>query len=363
MHSNLLVLPYRGISPAIGEPGAFFDRGCAVLGRARIGRDAAMGPFAVVRADGHVVNAGDDFLLGAHATVHISHDLYGSTVGDRVTVGRNSVVHACTIGDDCVLDENVVVLDGAAVGSGSVLAAGSVVFPRTVLPAGQWCEGSPARAVRSLRPGERQAARERVRAAARECETDPTRDFSIDGAEGTFVAATAVGRARPVLGAASSIWFGCVVQAGGQRVHVGERSNVQDNSVMRATGRPIEIGDDTTVGHNVRLEDCTIGSRTLVGMGSRLAPGTVVHDDVFVAAGTLTTEGQVLGSGSLWGGRPARPIAPLGDAHRKVIAQAAAMYCEYAAQFARVQAALEPKTLTQARENGAKTAAQRASIG
>ncbi len=338
---NPLVLPFDEISPAIGAPGAFFDRGSAVLGRARIGRGAAFGPFAVVRADGHVVNTGDDFFLGAHATVHISHDLYGSTVGDRVTVGRNSIVHACTIGDDCVLEDDVAVLDGAAVGRGSVLAAGSVVFPRTALPPGHWCAGSPAKALRPLEPGEARAARERVRAAARACDTEPAREFAIDCAEGTYVAATAVGRAKLVLDAASSIWFGCVLHAPGHPVRVGARSNVQDNTVMRALERPIEIAADTTIGHNVRLEDCSVGARTLVGMGSRLAPGTVVEDDVFVAAGTFTDEGQVLASGSLWGGRPARPIAALGDSLRKVIEQAAGMYCGYAAQFARHQAALE----------------------
>jgi len=335
-----LVLPYDDIVPAIGTPGAFFDRGSAVLGRARIGRGAAFGPFAVVRADGHVVNTGDDFFLGAHATVHISHDLYGSTVGDRVTVGRNSIVHACTIGDDCVLEDDVVVLDGAAVGRGSVLATGSVVFPRTALPPGHWCAGSPAKALRPLEAGEARAVRERVRATARACDTDCVRDFAIDGAEGVYVAATAVGRGQLVLDAASSVWFGCVLHAPVQPVRIGARSNVQDNTVMRALRRPIEIAADTTIGHNVRLEDCRIGARTLVGMGSRLAPGTVVEDDVFVAAGTFTDEGQVLASGSLWGGRPARPIAALGDSLRKVTAQAAAMYCAYAAQFARREAAL-----------------------
>jgi len=338
-NADPLVLSYDGVSPSIDAPAAFFDRGSAVLGRARIGRGAAFGAYAVVRADGHVVNTGDDFFLGAHATVHISHDLYGSTVGDRVTVGRNSIVHACTIGDDCVLEDDVAVLDGAAVGRGSVLAAGSVVFPRSVLPAHHWCAGSPAKALRPLEAGEARAVRERVRASARACDTEPVREFAIDGDEGVYVAATAVGRAQLVLDAASSIWFGCVLHAPVQPVRIGARSNVQDNTVMRALQQPLEIASDATIGHNVRLEDCRIGARTLVGMGSRLAPGTVVEDDVFVAAGTFTDEGQVLASGSLWGGRPARPIAALGDSLRKVIAQAAGMYCEYAAQFARREAA------------------------
>lgn len=340
MKSLPCVLPFDGTSPSIGEPARFFERNSAVLGRARIGRDAGLGPFAVIRADGHVVNAGDDFFLGAHGTVHIAHDLYGSTIGDRVTVGRNSIVHACTVSDDCVLEDDVAVLDGAAVGRGSVVAAGSVVFSRTTLPPGHWCEGLPARAVRPLEAGERAAARDRVRAAARTCETGPMREFDCSGSDLVYVAGTAVGQARLRMGASGSVWFGCVLHAPVHEIRIGARTNVQDNSVLRTMHRPIEIAADSTIGHNVLLEDCTIGSRTLIGMGSRIAAGTVVQDDVFVAAGTHTTPGQRLDSGSLWGGRPARPIARLGDPLKKVIEHAVGMYCEYATQFSGHEKAL-----------------------
>ena len=340
MDSKPFTLPFRGISPAIGTPAAFFDRACAVLGRARIGRAAAFAPFAVVRADGHVINAGDDLFLGAHATVHIAHDLYGSTIGDRVTVGRNSIVHACTIGDDCVLEDDVAVLDGAAVGSGCVLAAGSVVYPRAMLPPGHWCEGSPAQPVRTLTAAERDELRERVRASARSCDTTSAQEFRIEAGAGSYVAATAVGRAHLVLGPQASIWFGCVLDADGHPIRIGAGTNVQDNSVLRTSTRTIEIGERTTIGHNVLLEDCTIGSGSLIGMGSRLAPGTTVQDDVFVAAGTHTSEGQLLTSGSLWGGRPARPIAALRDSLRSVVAETCTMYCGYAQKYAARQADL-----------------------
>lgn len=340
MDSKPFTLPFRGISPAIEAPPAYFDRASAVLGRARIGRAAAFAPFAVVRADGHVVNAGDDFFLGAHATVHIAHDLYGSTIGDRVTVGRNSVVHACTLGDDCVLEDDVYVLDGAAVGSRCVLAAGSVVYPRTVLPPGHWCEGSPARAVRTLTTAERREIRERVRTSARSCETTGVQEFRAEAGEGSYIAATAVGRARLTLAAQASIWFGCLLEAQEHPVRVGAGANVQDNCVLRTSDRAIEIGERATIGHNVLLEDCTIGIGSLVGMGSRLAPGTIVQDDVFVAAGTHTTDGQILTSGSLWGGRPARPIAALRNSLRTVVAEAGLMYCGYAQEYAARQADL-----------------------
>ena len=59
------------------------------------------------------------------------------------------------------------------------------------------------------------------------------------------------------------------------------------------------------------LGDCTIGARSLIGIGSVVADGTIVEDDVFLAAGGETTPGQVLEGGLLWGKRPAVKMAPL----------------------------------------------------
>ena len=52
------------------------------------------------------------------------------------------------------------------------------------------------------------------------------------------------------------------------------------------------------------LDDCTIGARSLIGIGSVVAAGTIVGDDVFLAAGAGTTPGQVLeAAGSMASGR------------------------------------------------------------
>ena len=161
------VLAYEGVCPVLKGPVRRSEFGSSVLGRVTLGREAVLEAFAVLRGDGHVVNVGGEFHLGLHSTVHIAHALYGATIGERVTVGTNSVVHACTVGDDCVIEDGVSVLDGAIIGNGSVVAAGSVVFPRKVLPPGQWCEGLPAVPTRSVDPAELQALHVRMRTNAR----------------------------------------------------------------------------------------------------------------------------------------------------------------------------------------------------
>jgi carbonic anhydrase/acetyltransferase-like protein (isoleucine patch superfamily) len=155
-----------------------------------------------------------------------------------------------------------------------------------------------------------------------------------------FIANTATLTGRVVAAAGTSVWYGCVLDAADGEIVVGRRSNVQDNSLLRCgPGGRITLGEDSTVGHNVILGDCTIGDRSLIGIGAVVAPGTIVEDDVFLAAGATTTPGQVLGSGKLWGGQPARALAPLDEHKRKLIADTIPTYCAYADELARVQKA------------------------
>ncbi|MFO0872355.1 MAG: DapH/DapD/GlmU-related protein [Phycisphaerales bacterium] len=108
---------------------------------------------------------------------------------------------------------------------------------------------------------------------------------------------------------------------------------MQDNTVIRADAGPVKIGTDVTVGHNVTIRSCTIGDRALIGIGSVLAAGTVVEDDVLLAAGSVTLPGQRLTADAMWAGKPARRLGPLDDAKRRIIDFGAAHYCLYNRDF------------------------------
>jgi carbonic anhydrase/acetyltransferase-like protein (isoleucine patch superfamily) len=336
----LNLLPYGGTSPALGGPPRHAAAGHALVGRIILGRDAWLGAGSVIRADGHYVRGGEDLHMGRGATVHIAHDVYPALIGDRVTVGANAVVHACTVHDDCVIEEDCVILDGSVVEGGSVVEAGSVVFSRSQLPGGWLYAGRPAKPVRPLREGElgewRAMLRERSEALVvgwahtdQRATLDPT----------AFVGNTAQLRGRVLAAEKSSIWYGCRLDASDGEIVIGTRSNVQDNSVLVAGAGAIRIGVDTTIGHNVELAHCEIGDRCLIGIGSRIAPGTVVEDDVFLAAGAITTPGQVLRSGFLWGGQPARELTVLDKRKKALVLETIITYCDYAAELKRAQAA------------------------
>jgi carbonic anhydrase/acetyltransferase-like protein (isoleucine patch superfamily) len=131
------VLPYQGVSPQFATPPECCGADAAVLGRVTLGRNARLGTSCVIRADGDIVRAGDDFSLGDRSTVHIEHDLLPAIIGDRVTVGANAVVHACTVMNDVVVGDGAVVLDAAIVSDNVVLEPNSVVFPRARLESGK----------------------------------------------------------------------------------------------------------------------------------------------------------------------------------------------------------------------------------
>ncbi|GJD51823.1 Carnitine operon protein CaiE [Methylobacterium crusticola] len=331
-----LLLPFAETEPAFAARPVWCGRGSAVIGRASLGAQAWLGDDSVIRADGHDVVVGDRFWLGARSTLHIAADVYPCIVGDRVTVGRNAVVHACTVGDDGVIEDECVVLDGSVIEDGVLLEAGSTVFPRSTLPSGFAYAGSPARPLRRLAPGELAERAERLReAAAEDAATPPGDALALDPT--VFVARTARLRGRVGLAPGASVFFSSTLEAEVGPIVIGPNVNVQDNCVLHTRAEGLVIERDTTLGHNVRASDGRIGPRCLIGMGATLSPGTIVAEDVLLAAGAATDPGQVLDAGWLWGGRPARAIARLDEDKRAMMRRTVASYGAYARAYRRLQ--------------------------
>jgi carbonic anhydrase/acetyltransferase-like protein (isoleucine patch superfamily) len=325
------ILSYEAILPRFnGEP-TKCGEACSVLGKAQIGASATLAANSVIRADGHFVRIGRDFHLGESSTVHIAHDLYPAIVGDGVTVGRNAVVHACTVADQCVIEDDVVILDGSVIEGGVVIEAGSVVFPRSRLTSGYVYAGSPAKPLRALTSRERSTRESRLRASI-VTSVYSTRSNHLEQcvADDVFIAQTARLGGRISVQRSASIFFGCHFDAGAASIVIGERTNVQDNTHIRCEIGAVTIGRDTTIGHNVKMNDCRIGERAMVGIGSVISAGTIIDDDVLLAAGSVTNRDQHLERGWLWGGRPARPISELNDTRRFTLAQSVDQYCVYA---------------------------------
>ena len=77
---------------------------------------------------------------------------------------------------------------------------------------------------------------------------------------------------------------------------------------------PVRIGNNVTVGHNAVIHGCTIGGRTLIGMGAIVLNGASVGKNCIVGAGALVTQNMQIPEGSLVYGSPAKIIRSVTEA-------------------------------------------------
>ena len=133
----------------------------------------------------------------------------------------------------------------------------------------------------------------------------------------------------------ASVWFGAVIRADNTPIKVGARSNIQESAMLHSDpGAPCSVGEDVTVGHHAILHGCTIGDRTLIGMGATVLNRAVIGEDCLVGAGALVTEGKVFPAGYLIVGSPAKAIRPLDDAAKAMLRMSAALYASKQREYA-----------------------------
>jgi carbonic anhydrase/acetyltransferase-like protein (isoleucine patch superfamily) len=146
--------------------------------------------------------------------------------------------------------------------------------------------------------------------------------------------ASVIGKVRMKLD--TSVWFGAVLRGDNEWIELGERSQIQDNATLHTDpGYPMVIGPDCVIGHNVILHGCTIGAKSLVGMGAIMLNGSRIGENCLVGAGALITEGKEFPEKSLIVGAPARVIRTLDDSAVAAIAAGADFYVRNFKRYAK----------------------------
>jgi carbonic anhydrase/acetyltransferase-like protein (isoleucine patch superfamily) len=108
---------------------------------------------AVLRGDNDLLQIGANTNIQDGAVLHADPG-FPITVGERVTIGHQAMIHGCTIEDETLIGIQAIVLNGARIGSHCIIGAGALVTAGTVVPPGSMVLGSPGKVVRSLRPDE-----------------------------------------------------------------------------------------------------------------------------------------------------------------------------------------------------------------
>jgi carbonic anhydrase/acetyltransferase-like protein (isoleucine patch superfamily) len=140
------------VAPTIDE-GAWAAPSADLIGDVRLGPRASVWFGAVIRADNTPI------LIGAESNVQdgaVGHSDPGAplTIGARVTVGHQAILHGCTIGDQALIGMGARVLNGAVIGPNSLVGAGALVTEGKSFEAGMLIVGAPARAIRALTEAE-----------------------------------------------------------------------------------------------------------------------------------------------------------------------------------------------------------------
>ena len=139
-------------------PDAWVAPSADLIGDVQLGPRASVWFGAIIRADNTPIIIGEDTNIQDGAIGH-SDPGVPLTIGARVTVGHQAILHGCTIADDCLIGMGAKILNGAVLESECLVGAGALITEGKRFERGSLIVGSPARVVRQLTDEERQALR------------------------------------------------------------------------------------------------------------------------------------------------------------------------------------------------------------
>ncbi|SDO35423.1 Carbonic anhydrase or acetyltransferase, isoleucine patch superfamily [Rhodoferax sp. OV413] len=144
-------MPIYSLGPHIPDiaASAFVAAEATLVGQVSLGEHSSVWFGAVIRADNEPIRIGASSNVQEGAVLHADPG-FPLTVGERVTVGHQAMLHGCTIGDGALIGIQAVVLNGAIIGQHCLVGAGAVVTEGKVFPDRSLILGAPAKVVRTL---------------------------------------------------------------------------------------------------------------------------------------------------------------------------------------------------------------------
>lgn len=141
-----------GLAPRFGE-GAWAAPSADLIGDVRLGARASIWFGAVIRADNTPILLGEESNIQDGAVGHSDPDA-PLTIGARVTVGHQAILHGCTVEDGALIGMGARVLNRAVIGARCLVGAGALVTEGKIFEPQMLIVGSPARAIRALSEAE-----------------------------------------------------------------------------------------------------------------------------------------------------------------------------------------------------------------
>jgi carbonic anhydrase/acetyltransferase-like protein (isoleucine patch superfamily) len=141
------------VSPTIAAS-CYIAPNAVVLGSVVLMENTSVWFAATLRGDNDIISIGAGSNVQDGAVLHTDPG-FPLSVGTRVSIGHQAVLHGCTVGDGALIGIQSVVLNGAVIGKGCLVGAGALITERKVFADGSLILGVPAKVVRELSAAER----------------------------------------------------------------------------------------------------------------------------------------------------------------------------------------------------------------
>jgi carbonic anhydrase/acetyltransferase-like protein (isoleucine patch superfamily) len=143
-----MLIEFEGKKPKIGRD-VFVAPTAVIIGDVEIGDNSSIWFGAVIRGDFGPIRIGAGCSIQDNVTLHV-FDNSPTLIHDNVTVGHNSVLEGCEIGEGTVIGMNSTILPFVKVGEQVMIAAGSVLPERMIVPDRVLVAGVPAQVKKEL---------------------------------------------------------------------------------------------------------------------------------------------------------------------------------------------------------------------
>lgn len=141
-------------SPTVSAS-AYIAPNATVVGKVILAENSTVWFGATLRGDNETISIGADSNVQDSAVLHTDPG-YPMSIGPRVSIGHQAMMHGCTVGDGTLIGIQSIVLNGAVIGRSCLVGAGALITERKIFPDGTLIVGAPARVVRELTDEERQ---------------------------------------------------------------------------------------------------------------------------------------------------------------------------------------------------------------
>lgn len=141
-----MIISYKDKHPDIADS-CYVSSNATIIGDVCMEANASVWFHTVIRGDKDHIHIGEESNIQDNCTLHTDPD-HILSIGKRVTVGHNAVLHGAILEDEVLIGMGAIILNGAYIGHGSIIGAGALVTENQIIPPNSVAVGCPARVMK-----------------------------------------------------------------------------------------------------------------------------------------------------------------------------------------------------------------------